>query len=177
MDDREIPRLFTRSQTCKGLSWSVDCSTIIMIAAIVAFVVCISSSKRRTMVKRVATRAASKLRQRLGRNRKVAVQDEKEPFGEVAPAPFESTMSQAVPPHDGSGFSSGNGLDLCHPNCCCDTQWPVPAELTGPGASIEEQTLLADFDKTTLRCRGCNGVGCLCAKKGETVLPTCGSTR
>ena len=61
------------------------------------------------------------------------------------------------------------GLDVCHPDCCCDTQWPIPADVSGssPGADLLE------FEKTPLKCRGCNGVGCVCAKKGEGKLPVC----
>lgn len=60
--------------------------------------------------------------------------------------------------------------NVCSSDCCCTNQWPTPYDEEGMGASIEE------YEKTNLQCRGCNGVGCLCKKKGSTALPSCSAS-
>jgi hypothetical protein len=152
----------------QGESWlQLDCTTIFMILAVFAVVFFILSPKRRSLVKRTIHKARRKLSEAVAQSNN---EHHQEGFGEVSPAPFSPESSQPIL------VEPSNGLDLCHPKCCCDTQWPVPNDVSGPGASVDEQTLLRDYDKTPLHCRGCNGRGCLCSKKSDSgVLPTCGS--
>lgn len=60
------------------------------------------------------------------------------------------------------------GLDKCHPDCCMEVQWPVPSDISGDHATID----LTDIDKTSIHCRGCDGIGCICSKKGSDILPS-----
>lgn len=66
----------------------------------------------------------------------------------------------------------GQDYDKCHPDCCCNTQWPVPADVAGTPTTAGAD--LAEYDKTPLQCRGCDGAGCICAKKGtNSSVPRC----
>lgn len=85
----------------------------------------------------------------------------------------QQQQQQTEPAPYTSDDPNQTGFDIqtkCHPSCCCETQWPLPAELSNDSTAAAAE--LAEFDKTSIRCRGCDGVGCLCAKKGSG-LPVC----
>lgn len=52
----------------------------------------------------------------------------------------------------------------CRPECCCDTQWPVPADI-----GISSNAAPTDFEPSSIQCRSCGGRGCLCFPKGSDV--------
>lgn len=167
---REIPRLMKRVAYPED---SGDCSTILMIVAIVGIVLFLMSKTGRKL-KHGLRKGLNRLRRLKSKVKAEIAESVEEPFT-LQPAPVVS-LTEQTPLQPASPVKAG--LDVCHPSCCCDTQWPVPSDAapsaTGDNASVESNTLMLSYDKTPLSCRGCNGRGCLCAKKSEPgVLPRC----
>lgn len=142
----EIPELFKRTSVGLGSSpllQAFDCSSLVMLAlvAVTFFVLTRNKNKIKRSVKKIKKKI------------------ETEGFQTLLPAPFKPAVKEVV-----AGEEVAPGLDLCHPECCHDTQWPVPLEAR---SSTEGSTILQQYNKTSLHCRGCNGVGCLCSKKTD----------
>lgn len=144
----EIPELIqtTSVKTTSFLLHSLDCSTLILLGVVIVTFF-ILTRNRRTIKKSV---------------RKIKRKIADEGFQSLLPAPFNNATSSKPAVEELTGGQLTPGLELCHPDCCENTQWPVPSEAN---SSTEGSTILQEYNKTALYCRGCNGVGCVCSKK------------